>query len=206
MPPKSPKRPRRAARTGKVEPETTLERRPSGSREERLSFLLLCEGKTEKDYFTGMRTWRGPQLAVDAPQCDHLGLVREAGRRRSDEYDEVWCVLDTELNEQLVHKLIREAQSSEAGLALSSPSFEFWLILHTKEYSRPFQSAREAERELKAIRPGWSKAATKFKDFEDGVNDACERARRLHDGDGLPPNPSSAVWQLVEAIRRVESE
>lgn len=188
-----------------MRPETTLGRRQSGSRQERLSFLLLCEGKTEKDYFTGMRTRRGPQLAVDAPQRDHLGLVREAGRRRSDEYDEVWCVLDTELNVHLVHELIREAQSSEIYLALSSPSFEFWLILHAKDYSRPFLSAREAERELKAIRPGWSKAATKFEDFEDGVNDACKRARRLHDGDGLPPNPSSAVWRLVEAIRRAES-
>lgn len=205
MPPKSPKRSGRTARVRKVGPETTLERRPSGSREERLSFLLMCEGKTEKEYFTGMRTGRGPQLAVDAPKRDHLGLVREAGRRRSDEYDGVWCVLDTELNDRLVHELVREAQSSGVNLALSSPSFEFWLILHMKEYSRPFQSAREAERELKAMRPGWSKAATKFEDFEDGVEDACERARRLHDGDGLPPNPSSAVWRLVEAIRQAES-
>ncbi|TDC60710.1 RloB domain-containing protein [Actinomadura sp. GC306] len=202
MPPKSPKRSKRAARTGKVGRETSLERRPSGSREERLSFLLLCEGKTEKDYFTGMRTWRGPQLAVDAPKCDHRSLVREAGLRRSDEYDEVWCILDTELDDQLVQDLIREAQKSEVNLALSSPSFEFWLILHTKEHSRPFMSARAAEKELKAIRPGWSKSSTKFQDFEDGLEDACTRARKLHDGEGLPPNPSSAVWRLVGAIRR----
>ncbi|WP_165966170.1 RloB family protein [Actinomadura sp. 7K534] len=162
----------------------------------------MCEGKTEKGYFTGMRTWRGPQLAVDAPQRDHRGLVREAGARRSDEYDEVWCVLDTELDDQLVQDLIQESRRLEVNLALTSPSFEFWLILHTRGYSRPFQSAREAERELKAIRPGWSKATTKFEDFEDGLDDACDRARKLHNGDGSPPNPSSAVWRLVEAIRR----
>lgn len=54
---------------------------------------------------------------------------------------------------------------------------------------------------LKALRPGWSKAATRFRDFEGGVVDACGRARRLHNGDGLPTNPSSAVWRLVERIR-----
>ncbi|GAA0583268.1 RloB family protein [Actinomadura livida] len=196
MPPNSPKRSKQ-----KVGRETSLARRPGGSREERISFLLLCEGKTEKNYFTGMRARRGVQLAVDAPKRDHLSIVREAGGRRSDEYDEIWCVLDTELDERLVRDLVQEARRSEVKLALTSPSFEFWLILHTREHNRPFQSARAAEKELKAIRPNWSKAATKFEDFEDGLDDACDRARKLHNGEGLPPNPSSAVWRLVEAIR-----
>lgn len=181
--------------------ETGLRRRPGGTRAERRSLLILCEGKTEKQYFTGMRTGRGPQLAIVAPACDHVALIGEAKRRRGDEYDEIWVVLDTELDDRLVNEVLREVQSSDISLAFSSPSFEFWLILHSKDYRRPFQSAKEAERELKSLRPGWSKATTRFEDFAGGVEDACGRARSLHDGDGFPPNPSSAVWRLVEKIR-----
>jgi hypothetical protein len=202
MSPKGRKAQGRAARAFST--QTDLHRRPSGTRTERRSLLILCEGKTEKQYFSGMRTRRGPQLAIDAPGCDHVALVWEAERRRGDEYDEVWCVLDTELNDRLVNEVLREAQGRDLSLAFSSPSFELWLILHCKDHTRPFQSAREVEKALKVLRPGWSKATTNFEDFEDGVEDACERARRLHDGAGLPPNPSSAVWRLVEKIREAK--
>lgn len=186
--------------------QTSLRRRPGGTRAERRSLLILCEGKTEKQYFAGMRTRLGPQLSIDAPGCDHVALVREARRRSGDEYDEIWCVLDTELDDGIVHEVIKEAHGSNISLAFSSPSFELWLILHSKNHTGPFQSAREAEKMLKALRPGWSKAATRFEDFEGGVGDACERARRLHEGDGLPPNPSSAVWRLVEKIRETSGK
>ncbi|MFI0411541.1 RloB family protein [Actinomadura sp. 3N508] len=168
----------------------------------------MCEGKTEKLYFGGMRQCvrRVSQLTVKEPGEDHLSLVRRAAEIRTAEYDEVWCVLDTELNDELVAKLRTEAERLDVNLALSAPSFEFWLILHLRDCSRPFQSAREAEKQLRAILPSWSKTATRFDDFESGVADACKRARRLHDGDGWPPNPSSGVWRLVENIRRVPGE
>ncbi|MBE1530887.1 RloB family protein [Actinomadura algeriensis] len=167
----------------------------------------MCEGKTEKLYFTGMRSRHGPQLAVDAPDGDHLWLIGEAGRRRTAEYDEVWCVLDTELNKDLVRKLIAEAEKSKVNLALSSPCFEFWLILHIEDYARPFQTAEEAKRKLARLSSNWSEAKTNFRDFKDGVEDACKRARKLQPGaDGLPCNPSTSVWQLVEKIREPSAD
>ncbi|WP_171068811.1 RloB family protein [Actinomadura geliboluensis] len=181
--------------------QTDLRRRAGGSRRERRSLLILCEGKTEKHYFTGMRTRTGPQLDVDAPDCDHVAIVREAKRRRADDYDEIWCVLDTELDDRLVGDILDEARGTDVRIAPSSPSFELWLILHLKDHRGPFQFAREAERTLKELRPGWSKSATRFEDFKEGLEPACARARKLHEGDGPPPNPSSAVWRLVKAIR-----
>jgi RloB-like protein len=81
----------------------------------------LCEGKTEKAYFTGMRSRHGPQIDIDDPVCDHVGLVREAVRRRSDEYTAVWCVLDTELDPELVDRIVASAKNYEIELALSTP-------------------------------------------------------------------------------------
>ncbi|MDF5756885.1 RloB family protein [Spongiactinospora sp. TRM90649] len=112
---------------------SSLERRHFGTRLERKRFLIVCEGETERGYFVGMRTRGGPVLDVINPKVDHLGVVAEAKRRlRIDDYDEddeVWCILDTELDPKLTEALLVKA-GSEVELALSTPCFEFWLLLH----------------------------------------------------------------------------
>jgi hypothetical protein len=79
-----------------------------------------------------MRRRNGPQIDVDDPDCDHLSIVKQAIGRQSDEYDAVWCVLDTELNPELTASVAREATRGGVLLALSTPCFEVWLILHIK--------------------------------------------------------------------------
>ncbi|MCP2339999.1 hypothetical protein FHU30_005368 [Actinomadura rupiterrae] len=65
-----------------------------------------------------MRTRRGPELAVDAPGGDHVGVVREAVRRCTDEYDEVWCVVDTKLDRELIGRLRAESSGTPVEFAL----------------------------------------------------------------------------------------
>jgi hypothetical protein len=151
MPRRNPKRGGRPARRQEVQTETNLVRR--GSRTERSSFLILCEGKTEKNYFTGMRTRRGPQIDVDHPGCDHLSVVKQAIERQSDNYDAVWCVLDTELDQELAASLVQAANDGRVKLALSTPCFEVWLILHLKDRAAAFQSAEEAKKALARLLP-----------------------------------------------------
>lgn len=195
-------RPDGRRRQSRVQPITNLQRRASGSRRERSSFLILCEGRTENGYFSGMRTRHGPQIDVDEPGGDHLSIVRSAAGRVSDEYDAVWCVLDTELDSRLVKSISEEAARHDIQVALSVPCFELWLILHKREWSKPFQSAESAKRELKKAFPGRREGRTAFSDFEPGVDLACLRARELDpSGHDYDKNPSSAAWRVVEAIR-----
>ncbi|WP_307567149.1 RloB family protein [Streptosporangium lutulentum] len=192
----------RTPRSTKISTETRLGRSRNGTREERSTFLVLCEGKTEKDYFAGMRSRRGPQIEVDVPKGDHLAKVREAVDRVSSDYDAVWCILDTELDEELTAEMTREAGQSSVKLGLSTPCFELWLILHHVDCTRPFQSADAAKKKLKKIIPSWSEKNTRFADFADGVDTACDRARRLDpDGKEQLKNPSSNVWQLMAALQ-----
>jgi RloB-like protein len=191
---------RRGRRAG-YDTRTNLSRRSSGSRKERRSFLILCEGKTEKLYFTGMRTRYGPQINADVPGCDHLGVVKEAIKRRTAEYDEVWCVLDTELDSALVAQLRQTADGTGVELALSTPCFELWLILRHEDRTAPYQAAEKVKRHLTRLLPGWTEADTRFADFRDGVAEACRRARGLErTGDEHLKNPSTTVWRLVEKI------
>lgn len=192
----------RAHKPVKVSTETRLGRNGRGVRKERSSFLILCEGKTEKDYFAGMRSRRGPQIDVDAPKGDHLSVVREAVSRVSNEYDAVWCVLDTELDETLTAAMLREARRGPVELGLSTPCFEFWLILHHVDCARPFQSAEDAKRKLREVVPSWSESNTRFADFADGIDAACRRAQKLSPDSGEPlKNPSTGVWQLVARLQ-----
>lgn len=188
-------------RTRKVPTETNLLRNRRGEREERRSFLILCEGKTEKGYFSGLRSRRGPHLDLDAPKGGHLAVVREAVSRVSDEYDAVWCVLDTELDETLTTSMVSEARRGPVDLGLSTPCFEFWLILHHVEYARPFQSADHAKKRLRELVPTWNEGNTRFADFADGVEEACRRARKLSSDSGEPmKNPSTNLWQLLTSL------
>lgn len=189
--------------TRKPNRDTNLFRKLSGARSERVRLFVMCEGVTEKNYFAGMRSRQGPQIDIDAPPgADHVSRIRRAAERISDGYDAVWCVLDTELDLDLTSKILSESTDLSVSVALSSPSFELWLILHKTHYARPFQSAKEAKRELKRILPGWSEGSTKFSEFSGGVDKACINAKKLDpSGENHHQNPSSTVWKLIETIQ-----
>ncbi|MFF4416452.1 RloB family protein [Streptosporangium sp. NPDC001559] len=202
----SPRQPKgnNVTRRPLIERRSSLERRSSGTRTERKRLLILCEGETEERYFLGMRTRGGPVLEVVNPRVDHLNVVVEAQRRwRVDGYDdgdEVWCVLDTELDRRLAEQMQAKARGN-VRLALSTPCFDYWLLLHHKDHRAPFQAAGEVERVLKVVLPGWSKGSTRFADFKDGVGDACWRAKAIgSEGEDHMRNPSTSVWRLVESI------
>lgn len=208
----SPRQPKGndSTRRSSIERSSSLERRSSGTRVERKRFLILCEGETEERYFLGMRTRGGPVLEVVNPKVDHLNVIVEAQRRwRIDDYDdsgddgdEVWCVLDTELDRELAGQILVKAKG-KVQLALSTPCFDYWLLLHHKDHRAPFQAAGEVEKALKSALPGWSKGTTRFTDFKDGVGDACQRAKAVDsDGGSHLRNPSTSVWKLVESIAR----
>ncbi|GAA0378218.1 hypothetical protein Acor_44280 [Acrocarpospora corrugata] len=210
MSPRQPKDNKGLTRRSSIERRSFLERRSSGTRVERKRFLILCEGETEERYFLGMRTRGGPVLDVVNPKIDHLGVIEEAQRRRrTDDYDdsdEVWCVLDTELEPKLTERMLAKA-GINVRLALSTPCFDFWLLLHHKDHRAPFQAAGEVEKALKRVVPGWSKGGTRIADFVDGIDDACRRARAIEpEGKDHMRNPSTSVWKLVEFVRAISDE
>ncbi len=173
----------------------------------RKRFLIICEGTTEKNYFTGMRTRGGPQLEVDETKWDQIGAVSEAGKRAAtaarsgDPYDEVWCAIDTELQPRIVFDAERAAEINEVSLAFSSPSFDLWLILHIEFCAHTFMSAADAKRQLRRLRPAWTESSTNFEDFSAGLKDAIDRAKALDPtGNNYRKNPSTSAWKLVEAI------
>lgn len=181
--------------------ETSLRRR-ADRREQRDSFMIFCEGKTEVRYFKGLKRGDGPEIhPVDTKYTNADSIIKEAATASGSGYTEVWAVFDTECTDVSEH--CHRARGRNIRVGVSYPCFELWLLLHHEDRHAPFQSADQAEAALKKAVPRWRKGdGTHFADFTDGVADACTRARRLEPtGEDHGRNPSTNLWRLVEQLR-----
>lgn len=141
----------------------------------------------------------GRQGEVKFVSGEPAAAIRGAARIQDDNaYDEAWVVCD--VDEFDGRAAAATATQRGVELTLSTPSFEVWLILHVSEGCPGFNNATQADRHLRALLPGWDKTGLKFSDFREGVDDAMVRAMRL--GDPPDANPSTAVWRLVESLRK----
>jgi hypothetical protein len=173
----------------------------------RRQILVVCGGRrTEPAYLDGLRrTTENAALQIRAVGRSPVQLVDYAsGLASTRDYDEVWCVVDADQFD--VEQAHRSARVGDVELAVSSPCFEYWLLLHLRDVRRQFRDCREVTEELLRHLPAYDKTGLRFGDFADGIADAVTRARTLHDGTTAPyPNPSSGIWRLVERLIAKES-
>jgi RloB-like protein len=184
--------------------ETNLTRR-ANSREQLRSVLIVTNGKcTERQYFEAAR--REPWVRVGKVTvafqagAPHDVVAAAATKRDRDQYDECWAVCD--VDEFDVSKPAQLATAHDVRLIWSNPSFEVWLILHRTDCATYFENAVKAGERLAKTVSGWKKTQLDFASFRDSVHLAVARAKKLDS----PPqgNPSTDVWQLIEALMRID--
>ena len=186
--------------------ETDL-RRDVEVRDELRTILIVTNGeRTEFDYFMAVKSelWvnAGRVFVKFEPGAPAAVVLRTAFIRDDSDFDEAWTVCD--VDEFDVATAISDADSRKVNLALSVPCFEVWLILHISNSCPGFNYAVQAEKYLKGLLPGWTKTTLAFANFRNGIDDAIVRAKRL----GEPPdaNPSTAVWRLIESLKKASQE
>ncbi|WP_190394276.1 RloB family protein [Nocardiopsis quinghaiensis] len=199
-----------------------------GPRQENRKVLVLCEGETEEAYFNGLkkhlRELRPSQPGqgrrpdpVDVERAHRTAarlIVREALSRRAEGHSEIWAVFDTEgQNVTTLRQQVRNAPSSpseaDVHTAVSHPAFEVWLLLHHLGHGRlnGCHSSNDSEKLLKETVPDWAKgkhrrgkAGTDFSDFEDGLDQACDRAERTRT-DCYEDYPWTDVHRVVHVVK-----
>ncbi len=100
---------------------------------QRKTFLIVCEGQTEKSYFDKFII---PSVNIKAKETGRstVSIIKEAIElRKSNEYDQVWCVFDKDDNKDL-NNAIKMAQSNGIKVAYSNQAFEYWLLLHFNDH------------------------------------------------------------------------
>ena len=169
---------------------------------------VLTEGeRTEPDY---LFLWVRRNTRVQLDLVDHGktpdALVRQAKehlrgqpkRRAARDFDEIWCVFDTDEHENLANAM-EEARQSSIKVAVSNPCFELWLILHVREQTAYIsrQGVQRLSDEL-GLSDGKRIADAARNTLLEAFPTAAERAQALdrrHAGNNSPArsNPSTDV-------------
>ncbi len=197
------------------------------------SFLIVTEGEvTEKLYFESLRKklrLAAATVHVVHPGCtDAVGLINAAialrdqqSRRRSgrklgnsevEGFDHAWVVFDADVphRQGQLGPALLAARSQGINVALSTPSMEFWLLLHFRGRPGPFLDSHAAGQ---AVAEAWGEGYDKSKEtFErlwpelsprivPAVHRADEtRQYQAAAGTPFPPNPSTDADLLVRAM------
>lgn len=150
-------------------------------------------------------------------QRKHTMKDRAAGINRLADFDAIWIVFDTDvLKPDKLHDGIAYARSKGIQIAYSEPCFEFWLLLHRTFTTAGMAKCDDVVPYLKKFL-GWtdySRSGKKQSDVtelmaplvtKEAVRQAvvhAERVRLHHEqgGTSFPPNPSTDVDQLIQAI------
>jgi len=186
--------------------------RALGQRRYKKLFLIATEGKrTEPDYFgmfggdssvvrvVCLNGKRGSSpLHVLRRMTDHLQVERLKSS------DEAWLVIDRDnwTQSQLAELHRWSLQRINHGLAISNPSFEFWLLLHF-EHAVAIDSTRHCVDRLRRWIRDYDKGFDAYKITRQQVEAAIERAKSAdHSQVGdWPRSPGqTTVYRLVERI------
>lgn len=163
-------------------------------RREKPVVLIVCEGETERQYFADIkRRFRANWIEVNKPHCnDPKGIVAVARRRwrelvRKGLLVEPWVVFDAESREDEgprgYSEAIALAEKTGIAVANSSPSFEYWILLHYVPgvlVDSPSDAERELDRSGRIL--GYEKPGLPYEDlwarYLSGVPSNAAKARR----------------------------
>jgi len=192
-------------------------------RHEKPTVLIICEGETELLYFRDIkRRYRAMWMEPHHPHCnDPKGLVSAAMRKRKELVRkglkvETWVVFDAESYAEQEARGYAEAIGSAAKnniqVANSSPSFEYWILLHYVPGIQVIEP-REAEKELakEGRIPSYRKPDLPYDElwekYLNGTPSAFARkgreAARLEKIDPRMARPVTYVDELVDRLTEI---
>jgi hypothetical protein len=195
-------------------------RRPQKGLKLRKTILIVTEGeKTEPDYFRGLRdkikgiTDFNIVVKSANRKCCQGVIDFAISVKDKDPYDEVWCVLDVENqeNHKAIIKAISLADKNKINLCLSNPSFEIWFLAHFTRTSRSFLHADDVIEELNKhwkneLKSSYSKTSSDHhQKLQDKKLTAIKNAKEVYEKDHKnkqrhEKNSSTEVYQLIEKL------
>jgi hypothetical protein len=193
---------------------------------------IASEGKTEEQYFDGIYDLGNSELIKierlekldESDTKSHPNHVIELLNERKEQWEahgiepnELWMVVDRDehnVSEEQLLAIIDKCKTEGYNLALSNPTFEFWLLLHItsiEEYDRnllltnpriPSKSKKRfIEKELSSLLGGYNKNNIRFERFEPGIKEAIQRAKELSiHNEPLIDELGTSVCLLVERL------
>lgn len=116
-------------------------KRPQSRFKPHPTVLIICEdSKSGKRYLEDASRYFRVDVKVEIAHCGHTdpqGIVAEALKRQV-KFDKVYCVFDRDKHDKFNEALDLAKTSQNVFVIASYPCYEFWLLLHFKDTSKPY--------------------------------------------------------------------
>lgn len=201
-------------------------RNPYKKRKERI--LIVCEGeKTEVVYFKRMikkqslKTAKvkvtGESGSAPISVVDYAIEQYKDSKKERDPFDSVYCIYDKDSHpsfESAKDKLSRQKPKKVFSSIISVPCFEVWFLLHFNYSTAPFSDCGNSSicgnviKKLEKKIPKYEKGMKDipWEELEINQKKAIQNAKKLkkHNEASGTYNPSTNVYELVEAIKKLK--
>ncbi len=165
--------------------------------------LILCEGKTEENYFNAFKEDLGlpKSFSVKIFQSDNSdckGIIEDAIKKaKKDEFKEIFIIFDHD-NQAHRKEAFELASKKNIKIHFSSICFEIWYLHHYKNSTRAFNSEKELEIELKKCQGLENYNKTDFKHYsilKDKIEIAKRNSKTIRNS-VMKNNPNVEVFNL----------
>ena len=188
----------------------------------RKSFIVIkCEGdnETEQIYFNNFKSRECIIKYPDGNSTDPVGMANElvsfmnSEDINSENGDKIYLLIDTDVNANK-QKQIDEAKKicDECGIELitSTPSFEFWYMLHFGYTTGPYTSSKDIKRKMKKKILGYTESTNVYPIIKDNTDEAmnyAEKVEKFHKQnerkiDSEEANPHTSAYRVLKEIMK----
>ena len=127
--------------------------------------------------------------------------------------DKMYLLIDTDIN-QNKQEQINEAKDickqNDIELITSTPTFEYWYLLHYGYTSKNYQSSKQVKNEMKLIIPNYSESMNIYPIIENKTDIAIANAKKIekyHEENGQKidsedANPHTSAYKVIEEIKK----
>ena len=202
--------------------ERQEKKRAIATRDERVYFLIVCEGeKTEPNYFKALEKELPigtVKIEIEGTGRNTIGLVEYTIKQRdiaSRKYDRVWAVFDkNSFPENNFNGAIIKARDNNVNCAWTNEAFELWFILHfqyrntgmkRKEYQECIEQEIQSKSGNKDYKykknvPDTYSLLIKYGNQEQAIKWAKKLKENFTDEKYATHNPCTRVHELVEEL------
>lgn len=180
--------------------------------------VIACEGnnKTEETYFKNFNSRKCIIKFSKGNSTDPVGIVTdlikfidtEIGREEKDKY---YAVFDTDVNKDIQSQIDNAkvlAEKNGVEIITSTPTFEFWYMLHFGYTTKIYNSSKELIEDIQEKIDGYTKNMNTYSLLKEKTKDAIINAKKLEKhhldlGQALNNencNPYTGAYKIVEEL------
>lgn len=181
-----------------------------------------CEGKnkTETTYFKNFSSREYMIRFSTGRHTDPIGMANDLVdfikiEDIKKEYDDkIYLLLDTDINEnkqEQIDKAKKICKKNGIELITSTPTFEYWYILHFENTTKKFTSSKQVKSYLKTKIHNYSESMNIYPLIKEKTNEAIKNAENIEkyytnngqeiDSEGA--NPHTSAYKIVEQLNNM---